>query len=111
MLGLKSKPRHAVGPDVHHVVYRSRTCGGPVNIVEPATQRQARQVFDICVAKGWFTPTNGRRILVTGPDHLVQPEDHNDPLLIGAAAVRAVLSDAEFEAFAAQTVRYALEAE
>lgn len=114
MLGLTHKPKHAAGPDVRFVVYRSRRrCDGRQlhGFTQPATQVQALDAFRRCLARRDITPANGRRMLITGPDYAVQPEDHGDPELIGAAAVRAVLSDAEFEAFCGQTARYALEAE
>jgi hypothetical protein len=114
MLGLTTrKPQHKAGPDVHFVVYRSRQCahGGSMGFTEPATRSQAMRAFDACVAKGDITPTNGRRLIVAGPDYLVQPDDPNDPLLIGDAAVKAVLSPAEYQAHLGQFARYALEAE
>lgn len=112
MLGLKSNPNRTA-LSVHFVVYRSRRCddGGQMGFAEPATREQAMRAFDACVAREDITPANGRRLIVAGPDYRVQGEDLNDPLLIGAAAVRAVLSDQEWLAFAAQTARYALEAE
>lgn len=114
MLGLTHKPKRKAPHDIHFVVYRSpRTCdAGPTgHSVTAPNHRQALEAFGEAVATGVFSPSNGRRILVTGPDYQVQPDSPEDPLLLGAYAVRAVLSDAEFEAFAAQTARYALEAE
>lgn len=81
MLGLARKPQHKAGPAVHFVVYRSpRTCdAGPTgHTVTAPHHKQALAAFREAVATGVFSPSNGRRILVTGPDYAVQPEDHND---------------------------------
>jgi hypothetical protein len=75
---------------------------------EPAGREAAFAAFAGCVQMRKITPFNGRRLLLAGPDYCVQPDDHDDPLLIGAAAVRAVLTPAEFEAHARQTAEYAL---
>lgn len=45
-----------------------------------------------------ITPFTGRRVYVTGPDYCIQPDDPSDPLLIGLAAVRAVLEPDEYAA-------------
>lgn len=44
-----------------------------------------------------FTPWSRlRRLVVTGPDWVVQPDDPTDPLLIGDAALKAVLDPEEY---------------
>lgn len=110
MLGLKSNPNRTA-LSVHFVVYRSRRCddGGQMGFAEPATREQAMRAFDACVAREDITPANGRRLIVTGPDYVVQPDDLNDPLLIGDTAVKAVLSPVEYEAYLGQFVAAALE--
>ncbi len=56
-----------------------------------------------------FTPyTRARRLAVTGPAWVIQPDDHADPLLIGADALRAVLSPAEYAAYVVAPVAAAL---
>lgn len=114
MLGLTHKPKHEAPKDIRFVVYRSRRRCDNTPLMDfslPVTRAQATRSFEACLARRDITPDNGRRLLITGPDYAVQPEDHGDPLLIGVAAVKAVLSAQEFEAFAAQTAQYALEAE
>jgi hypothetical protein len=45
-----------------------------------------------------FTPhERGRRLMVTGPDWCTQPEDHDDPLLVGDAGLKAVLTAREYQ--------------
>jgi len=84
-------------------VFVYRGIGTP-GMAETATYDQAIEVHRGCVAVKLptgdhaVTPHSGRRVFVTGPDYCVQPEDHSDPLLIGAAALHAVLSPAEYAA-------------
>jgi hypothetical protein len=47
---------------------------------------------------GGYNTHGGRRLIITGPDYCVQPDDVDDPLLIGDAAVRAVLTPGEYSA-------------
>lgn len=114
MLGLKSKTA-AEKVDAWIVAYRGprQPCGAAPaghEVIAPGAA-EALDAFGEAVASGVFTPTNGRRLFVTGPDYAVRTDDVDDPLLIGVTAVKAVLSDQEFAAFCGPTVRYALEAE
>lgn len=94
MLGFKSKSASKREP-VYVVVYRSPAARG---FEETATHEQAMEAFQQCVGLGHFSPDTRRRIFVAGPDYCVQPDDPTDPLLIGPAALRAVLSDEEYAA-------------
>jgi hypothetical protein len=110
MLGLKHKASVEKPAGVHFVVYRSRRCDGSMSLsADPCTEAQALEAFKQCVAKGYITPTNGRRLIVTGPDYTVLPDNPDDPLLIGDTAVKAVLSEQEYRAYLGQYVAAALE--
>jgi hypothetical protein len=78
---------------------------GTPGMAETATRAQCLEAFRGCLytidpGSGDYavTPYSGRRVFVTGPDYCIQPEDHSDPLLIGTAALREVLSPAEYAA-------------
>lgn len=90
----KSKSAPETKP-VFLVVHRSPSTPG---FEETATREQALEAFRQIVALGHHDPRSRRRLLVTGPDYCVQPEDLNDPLLIGEVAVKAVLTEREYEA-------------
>jgi hypothetical protein len=99
MFGLKSKNS---AKDTYVLVYRGQGTPGQA---EECTRDQAMAAFTGCLYtidpnSGDYavTPHSGRRVFVTGPDYCVQPEDHSDPLLIGTAALREVLSPAEYAA-------------
>lgn len=56
-----------------------------------------------------FTPySRERRLVVTGPDWEMQPDDPDDPLLIGNVALAAVLTPAEYSLIVHGTVARAL---
>jgi hypothetical protein len=46
--------------------------------------------------EGYSPHDRTRRLVVTGPDWFVQPDDPTDPLLIGDAALKAVLDPEEY---------------
>lgn len=94
MLGFKSKSASKAEP-VYVVVYRGPRGRG---FEEIATREQAMEAFEQCVGLGHFSPATRRRMFVTGPDYCIQPEDPTDPLLIGTAALRAVLDGDEYAA-------------
>lgn len=107
MLGLKSKsaPKEEQHPTgVYFVVYR----GPHGNLTsDPISRELAFDKLDEFVAKKY--PTHGgRRLIITGPDYCVQPDDVDDPLLVGDAALRATLSRAEYEAYVLGPVAEAL---
>jgi hypothetical protein len=89
------KSKSAPKAETYFFVYRAR---GVEGFQESGTKEQVLEAFAQCLANGYITPTNGRRIVIAGPDYRVQPEDVNDPLLVGDAAVRAVLTEREYEA-------------
>jgi hypothetical protein len=97
VLGLKSKsaPREEAVAPAFFVVYR----GPHGNLTsDPIGRDLAFEKLDEFVAKRY--PTHGgRRLIITGPDYCVQPDDVDDPLLIGDAALRATLTPAEYEAY------------
>lgn len=98
MFGLNSK--NSAGA-TYVVVYRG---AGTPGFQEPATREQALAAFQGCIytvdpgGDYAITPFTGRRVYVTGPDYCIQPDDPSDPLLIGLAAVRAVLEPDEYAA-------------
>lgn len=56
-----------------------------------------------------YTPyERGRRLLVLGPDAVVLPESPDDPLLIGEAALRSVLTPDEYQLYVHGPVATAL---
>lgn len=46
--------------------------------------------------EGYSPHDSSRRLVVTGPDWVVQPDDPTDPLLYGDAALKAVLDPEEY---------------
>lgn len=56
-----------------------------------------------------FSPHDrGRRLIATGPDWCRQPDDPTDPLVVGDAAVRSVLTAEEYSLIVHGTVAQAL---
>lgn len=100
----KSKSASKAEP-TYIVVFRGP---GVPGFEETATKGQALEAFRQCVGRGYFDPRTRRRIYVTGPDYCVQPEDPSDPLLIGTAALRAVLAPGEYAALVQAPVAAAL---
>lgn len=110
MLGFKHKNASKEEPR-YVVVYRGV---GTPGFEEIATRDQAMAAFTGClhtVEPGGsyaITPHSGRRVYVTGPDYRGQIDDPTDPLLVGEAAVRAVLTPAEYTALVQARVAAAL---
>lgn len=90
----KNKSAAKEGQDFH-VVYASPAAPG---FDTPATETQALEAFRMCVALGHITPDNGRHLKVIGPKHCVQAHSVVDPLPDPDAALRAVLTEAEYTA-------------
>lgn len=90
---------------VYVVVYRNPR-GQGWEIV--ATHDTAMDAFEAVVSRGYVNPYERRRMFVTGPDYCVQPDDPDDPLLVGDAALRAVLTPAEYAALVQAPVAAAL---
>lgn len=106
LLKSKNAPKEEA---VYLVVFRGP---GVPGFEETATKQQAFEAFRQCIGMGYLNPYDRRRLYVTGPDYCIQPDDPSDPLLIGPAALRAVLTEVEYAALPqVQTVRCALVSE
>lgn len=99
MFGLNSKNAPKAEP-TYAVAYRGV---GTPGFTDTMSREQALAAFVGCLyvsdpATGDYavTPWSGRRIYVTGPDYCIQDDDPSDPLLIGTAALRAVLAPDEY---------------
>lgn len=84
--------------------------GGPSGTVAHASREQALNDFTAAViyadhAGEPYTPYDrGRRLVATGPDWCKQPDDPADPLVVGEAAVRSVLTAEEYSLIVHGTV-------
>jgi hypothetical protein len=96
----------------HFLIYRRPRCGTipPGGFTRQLAANQAKTAFDVTVEFGAINPSNGRRVVLAGPDYTVLPDNPDDPLLIGDVAVKAVLSDQEWQAYLGLTAAAALEA-
>jgi hypothetical protein len=96
----------------HFLIYRSPRCGDipPASIAEQIPAHLADDLFRNCVASGLASPRNGRRVVITGPDYTVQPEDYTDPLVTGEEGVKRALTPEEYEAYLGLTAAALLEA-
>lgn len=95
----------------HFLIYRRPRCGTvpPGGFTRQINGNQADTIFKVTAEFAQPTPRNGRRILITGPDYCIQPEDYSDPLVTGEEGVKRALSEQEYQAYLGLTAAAVLE--